>query len=217
MKSFTKFSRLLIFSMFALFLLAACERPTPRVDEVEVTEVPMVEATAVPDIQPTTVAVPTEAYPAVEATTVVELEGETPVEDETPAEVEETAVPIEEPAPLPENGIHVVQAGDTLFKLALLYGVTVDEIAAANGLADVDTLEVGQEIKIPEPGTVIVEPTATPVPPTEEITHIVQPGENLFRIGLRYGFTVMELADYNGITNPDRIEVGQAIRIPPRP
>ncbi len=215
MKSFFHFSRLLIFSIFALFLLVACERPTPRVDEVDVTEVPAVEATAVPVVQPTTVAVPTETSPAVEATTVVE--GETSTEGEAPAEVEETAVPDEEPAPLPENGIHVVQAGDTLFKLALLYGVTVDEIAAANGLADVDTLEVGQEIKIPEPGTVTIEPTATPLPPSEEITHIVQPGENLFRIGLQYGFTVVELADYNGIANPDRIEVGQAIRIPPRP
>ena len=211
MKSFTIFSRLLIFSMFTLFLLVACERPTPRVDEVVIPEVLPVEATAVLDVQPTSIAVPTEAAPVVEATTVIEVEGE------TAAEAEETAVPVEEPAPLPENGIHVVKAGDTLFKLALLYGVSVDEIAAANGLTDVDTLEIGQEIKIPEPGTVTVESTATPAPPAEETTHIVQPGENLFRIGLQYGFTVVELADYNGIANPDRIEVGQAIRIPPRP
>lgn len=223
-KSFSFISRLLIFSIFTLFLLVACERPTPRVDnEVNAPEVPAVEATVVIDIPPTSIAVPTEAAPAVEATAVVDLEGEStgegeaPVEGETPAGAEETAVPAQEPAPLPEDGIHTVQAGDTLFKLALLYGVTVDEIAAANGLTDVDTLDVGQEIKIPKPGTVVVEPTATSVPTTAEITHIVQPGENLFRIGLQYGFTVVELADYNSIANPDRIEVGQAIRIPPRP
>jgi LysM repeat protein len=34
---------------------------------------------------------------------------------------------------------------------------------------------------------------------------------------LRYGFTVAELADYNDIANPDRIDVGQQIRIPPKP
>jgi len=219
-KSFTHFSRLLIFSIFALFLLVACERPTPRADEVDTPEVPAVEATVVIDIPPTSVAVPTEeAAPAVEATTDVDLEGEgeTPAEGETSTEAEETAVPAQEPAPLPEDGIHVVQAGDTLFNLALRYGVTVDEIAAANGLTDVDTLDVGQEVKIPEPGTVVAEPAATAVPPTEETTHIVKPGDNLFRIGLQYGFTIAELADYNSIANPDRIEVGQVIRIPPRP
>lgn len=72
-----------------------------------------------------------------------------------------------------------------------------------------------------------VEPTAetapSPAEPTPEtastgeIIHIVQPGENLYRIGLQYGFTFQELANYNGITNPDRLEVGQQIKIPPKP
>ncbi len=71
------------------------------------------------------------------------------------------------------------------------------------------------------------EPTATPeaatgndgttdtTTPTGERIHIVQTGENLFRIGLQYGFTYQELAAYNGIANPNAIEVGQEIRIPP--
>jgi hypothetical protein len=61
--------------------------------------------------------------------------------------------------------------------------------------------------------------TAVPVDQTTssgEIIHIVQPGENLYRIGLRYGFTYQELAAYNGIANPDSLSVGQQIRIPPR-
>lgn len=74
----------------------------------------------------------------------------------------------------------------------------------------------------------IVEPTAAPAVPeatveptpetsaTGEIIHTVQPGENLFRIGLRYGFTYQELAAYNGIANPNSISVGQQIRIPPK-
>ncbi len=64
-------------------------------------------------------------------------------------------------------------------------------------------------------------PEATAAPtqetsPTGEIIHTVQAGENLFRIGLRYGFTIQELATYNGIANPDVLSVGQQIRIPPR-
>jgi LysM repeat protein len=45
-------------------------------------------------------------------------------------------------------------------------------------------------------------------------THVVQPGENLFRIALRYNMTWPELATYNGIANPNLIYVGQVLRIP---
>lgn len=45
-------------------------------------------------------------------------------------------------------------------------------------------------------------------------THVVQRGENLFRIGLRYGVHYRTLAAYNGIYDPARIYAGQVIRIP---
>ena len=45
-------------------------------------------------------------------------------------------------------------------------------------------------------------------------THVVQPGENLFRIGLRYGLTVTQLMAANGLTNPDQIYAGQILVIP---
>jgi lipoprotein NlpD len=41
----------------------------------------------------------------------------------------------------------------------------------------------------------------------------VRPGENLFRIGKAYDVDYRELARDNGISNPDRIEVGQSIFI----
>lgn len=73
-----------------------------------------------------------------------------------------------------------------------------------------------------QPGGETTQETAPTEPTAEtsssgEIIHTVQPGDNLYRIGLRYGFTFQELAQYNGITNPDRLEVGQQIRIPPKP
>src|SRR5258708_5763878 len=45
-------------------------------------------------------------------------------------------------------------------------------------------------------------------------THTVQPGENLFRIALRYGTTVEALAAANQITDPTHITVGQVLTIP---
>ena len=64
------------------------------------------------------------------------------------------------------------------------------------------------------------EPSSTPeVVPNEasEIIHTVQPGENLYRIGLKYGISWVVIAEYNGITNPDAISAGQELRIPPAP
>ncbi|MBN1679901.1 MAG: LysM peptidoglycan-binding domain-containing protein [Anaerolineae bacterium] len=45
-------------------------------------------------------------------------------------------------------------------------------------------------------------------------THVVQGGENLFRIALRYNTTVETLAAANGITDPARIYAGQTLVIP---
>jgi LysM repeat protein len=41
-----------------------------------------------------------------------------------------------------------VQAGENLFRLALRYGVTVDDLKAANGLTS-DLIDVGQVLVIP--------------------------------------------------------------------
>jgi LysM repeat protein len=48
----------------------------------------------------------------------------------------------------------------------------------------------------------------------DDITHTVQPGENLFRIALRYGVSVDVLAQVNGIADTRIIYVGQVLTIP---
>lgn len=84
---------------------------------------------------------------------------------------------------------------------------------------------IGEPVTPPEAATPVPQEQAPPpaegstdtTSATGETVHIVQAGENLFRIGLRYGFTAQELATYNGIPNMNLIYVGQQIRIPPRP
>ena len=44
--------------------------------------------------------------------------------------------------------------------------------------------------------------------------YVVQPGENLFRIGLKFGLTTDVLARANGILNPNQIFAGQRLCIP---
>ncbi|HML22300.1 MAG TPA: L,D-transpeptidase family protein [Aggregatilinea sp.] len=44
--------------------------------------------------------------------------------------------------------------------------------------------------------------------------HVVQPGENLIKIGGRYGTTWTELAALNALADPDRLRVGQSLIVP---
>lgn len=46
------------------------------------------------------------------------------------------------------------------------------------------------------------------------ITHTVKKGETLSRIAKKYGASVSTLVSYNRIPDPNRINVGQVIKIP---
>ena len=64
-------------------------------------------------------------------------------------------------------------------------------------------------------GRAVFSPTGTPPAPTTGWrTHVVRLGENLFRIALRYGVPLSELARVNGISDPARIFAGQTLIIP---
>lgn len=49
---------------------------------------------------------------------------------------------------------------------------------------------------------------------SQTLYHQVRPGETLSEIGRRYGVSSYELAQSNAISDPDRLEVGQQLRIP---
>ncbi len=185
---------LLGFVMMAL-VLAACERPAPAPDTLPTpTGVPAATIPVILPTAPPATAVPPEAQPTPEPT--------------IPPAPEPTTV---SPAPGNNQGqtVHIVAPGDTLYNVSLRYGVSVEEIMAANNLTNPNALTIGQQLTIPAPGTV-----AQPPVPGSEQTHLVSRGENLFRIGLQYGCTVDQLSAYNNIPYPYTIYVGDQIRIP---
>ena len=121
---------------------------------------------------------------------------------------------------------YTVQPGDTLYAIAVKYNTNVTVLAQANNITNPSLVLVGQVLVIPT-GTQLATPVpvptvagaATPVPTavpptTGETVHVVQVGENLFRIALQYGLATSVVAAYNGIDNPNVIYVGQRIRIP---
>jgi lipoprotein-anchoring transpeptidase ErfK/SrfK len=114
------------------------------------------------------------------------------------------------PAAADEPVVHVVQSGQNLFRIALRYGVTVDALVAANGLGNASHIYAGQRLVIPTQGS-----TANPTTSPSNV-HVVQRGENLFRIALRYGMTHHALAAANGLANVDHVYAGQRLVIPGR-
>ncbi len=115
-------------------------------------------------------------------------------------------------------GTYVMQRGDTLEAIARRYRTTVQYLTRLNGIVNPNALVIGQVLAVPGPGNNppggTVAPTVIPDAPIGVRTHVVQPGENLFRISLRYGTTINALMALNGIVNPNRIRAGQVLRLP---
>ena len=105
------------------------------------------------------------------------------------------------------DSVYVVRRGDTLYSVARRYGTTVNAIVRANGLRNPNWIYVGQRLVIP--GT-----TAASSYSSSGSVHVVQRGENLFRIALHYGTTVQALALANNLSSISLIYVGQRLVIP---
>jgi LysM repeat protein len=71
-----------------------------------------------------------------------------------------------------------------------------------------------QPTPTPSPDSTIVAPPATPTPVSCRAYHTVRSGETLYRIGVNYGVSYVEIAIVNGIANPRLIYPGQSLCIP---
>jgi len=113
---------------------------------------------------------------------------------------------------------YVVQTGDTLFKIALRYNVTLATLMSANGIVNSNLIYVGQTLTIPgsnyTPTATPSSPQPTAVPSSGNGTYVVQTGDTLGKIALRYGISYLALSAANGILNPNLIFVGQVLTIP---
>ncbi len=138
-----------------------------------------------------------------------------PTVDQAPA-TEETAEPTPAPTAEVTSGgptTYVVQPGDNLFRIALKYNLSPEALAQANNITNPGLISVGQTLTIPAGGS--TSPTTPPSVPTGcQTVYVVQPGDNLFRIALRYNFSQYYLAQVNNIPNPSVVYVGQQICIP---
>jgi LysM repeat protein len=133
--------------------------------------------------------------PPVADTVITTDQGESA--EETDASAPSTDAPV----------IHIVQPDQGLIEIAEIYGVSAADIASANNITNRNVLRVGQELIIP--GITNEQATAA-----RSTVHVVESGESLLGIALRYGVTVEEILAVNNIDNPDAIFPGQELLIP---
>jgi LysM repeat protein len=119
------------------------------------------------------------------------------------------------------GGTYVVQAGDTLYGIALRFQTTVGALLAQNGLTG-SLIFPGQVLVIPgghSAGAAAPANTPAPVAPpagpasTAHGVYVVQRGDTLYGIALRYGTTVAAIQAANQIYG-SLIFVGQTLVIP---
>lgn len=151
--------------------------------------------------------------------------------------------PVEEPAPLPppqkkvekpakqEKIIHVVKKGDSFWKLAAAYGVTVKAITDANPGVAPSKLYVGRKIVIPAPSKSPKKVKASTAPAkgkktarkTKKTTvkesapgerYIVRKGDSISKIAARYKVRSADLIAVNKLSVDKPLWVGQKLIIP---
>ncbi len=230
--------RLLLSLLGCALALAACyrqtEEPFRQVDSAEVVSTPtaaLAVVTGEAGADAETVYITPEAMPGqVELPTGVVLTGVANQATLSAATitpfVPPTATPsFEEQLDPNDECVYQVQAGNVLFRLALAWETTYQDIMDLNQMASED-LSIGQLLLIPgcrasAPEVDVADqsldappdsPTETP-PPRPEF-HVVSAGETLESISLRYRVDVNALIEINGLTNPNQLNVGQELRLP---
>ncbi|GAB4510562.1 MAG: hypothetical protein OHK0046_07640 [Anaerolineae bacterium] len=111
--------------------------------------------------------------------------------------------------------VYIVRPGDTLNRIARQFNTTVAELARLNGIVNPNIIQAGQSLIISAAGQppVVIQPTSAP-PVTQPTTYVVRPGDNLYRISLRFNVSMAQLVAANNIANVNRIFAGQTLIIP---
>jgi LysM repeat protein len=140
---------------------------------------------------------------------------ETPEPTSTPqpatATLEPSLTPEPSETPTPVGPLtYVVEEGDSLDSIADQFGVTIDQLIAANNLVDPNNIGAGSQLIIPDPESDL--PTETPLPeslvPGSTIEYVVKSGDNLQTIAERFNSTVEDIAEANDLDPTDVLFVG---------
>lgn len=105
---------------------------------------------------------------------------------------------------------YVLQPGETLSHVAAKFNTSVSAIMAVNGITNPDLVYAGTRLQVggeaPPTDTVDLEIVTSSI-------HTVQAGETLSEIAVSYGMSWQDLATANGLSDANRIYVGQQLTV----
>ena len=104
---------------------------------------------------------------------------------------------------------HIVQAQETYYGIAKKYNITVEQLKAMNPDAE-PGLKEGQSLKVP---ALNKDDTVTLQHSENDIIHVVEAGENLYRIARKYDVTLGQIYNLNPELE-ENINIGDQIFIP---
>ncbi len=110
-----------------------------------------------------------------------------------------------------EATTHVVGTGESLGAIARKYGLSVQDLAAANGITDPNNVWAGSLLRV-----------AAAPPPAPGVTggggedgsYTISPGDSLSAIAERFNSTASAIVEANGLEDADMIVAGQTLTIP---
>lgn len=113
--------------------------------------------------------------------------------------------------PSTQSGViyYTVQEGDTLTSIAQKYDTTVHEITVTNSIVNPNLIYVGEVLKIYPGNRSIIKRKKV-----FATTYIVQSGDTLTSIAIKFDTTVQAIAELNDLQNPNLIYVGEILKIP---
>lgn len=125
-------------------------------------------------------------------------------------------------SPVAQAAVHTVVPGETLWNISQRYDTTVDHIKSLNNLQE-DRLQPGQILTVPDnpvqtnsvqAAAITVETKAEPESTQNEICHhIVQSGDTLYGIAIKYNVSVETIMNANNLS-ATLIHPGQTLIVP---
>jgi murein DD-endopeptidase MepM/ murein hydrolase activator NlpD len=112
----------------------------------------------------------------------------------------------------PEETVHVMQKGETIYSIARSYGVNVDEIIKLNNISDPRTIQAGQRIQIPSKDGVKSASKGGVFSAYDE--YQVERNDTLYGIARKYNIALAELLNMNGFAPGYVLKAGEKIRVP---
>ena len=110
-----------------------------------------------------------------------------------------------QPTPTPTPGgdtYYTVVSGDTLSGIAARFGVTVAQLCSWNNISDPNKIYVGQRLIVKRGGG-----------GSTAKYYTVVSGDTLSGIAVKFGTSVSQLCSWNNISDPNKIYVGQVLRV----